>query len=374
MEDNKINQGHNEERFKPVQRMFNEDHREQSEVGKAAPSEVLNKPKKRKRKINHWKLASAVLAILLVLAVFTLNSGSSSPNGELSEGEAAAKTVSFINTNLLQGQAVAKLTSVEEDAGLYNLKLNIDGQVVDGYITKDGKYFFPQMISLEENPAEEQAAPAPTPTPAPEITKSDKPIIELFVMSHCPFGTQAEKGILPVIEGLGDKVDFEIKFVNYAMHGEKEVLEQMNQVCIQEEQNDKFFDYLVCFLDSDDGEKCLAEVEVDTMKMETCVAALDEEFKITELLADQATWNGGKFPQFPVHDAECKQYGIQGSPGLVVNGQSVSSGRSPAEYLATVCAAFNDVPAECDVELSTQSFSPGFGYEVSDTATTASCS
>ncbi|MBU1622296.1 MAG: thioredoxin family protein, partial [Nanoarchaeota archaeon] len=85
-----------------------------------------------------------------------------------------------------------------------------------------------------------------------------------------------------------------------------------------------------------------------------------------------ATWSGGRFPQFPVHDQECNEYGIQGSPGLVINGASVSSGRSPAEYLTTICAAFNEVPEGCDAELSAQSFSPGFGYEVG-AASEASC-
>ena len=29
--------------------------------------------------------------------------------------------------------------------------------------------------------------------------KLEKPIVEAFVMSHCPFGTQIEKGMLPVV-------------------------------------------------------------------------------------------------------------------------------------------------------------------------------
>ena len=36
--------------------------------------------------------------------------------------------------------------------------------------------------------------------------KKEKPEVELFVMSHCPFGTQIEKGMLPVARLLGDKI------------------------------------------------------------------------------------------------------------------------------------------------------------------------
>ena len=43
------------------------------------------------------------------------------------------------------------------------------------------------------------------------VPKSDKPLVELFVMAYCPYGTQAEKGLIPVIELLGDKIDASIK-------------------------------------------------------------------------------------------------------------------------------------------------------------------
>ena len=83
---------------------------------------------------------------------------------------------------------------------------------------------------------------------AAEVKKNDKPTVELFVMSHCPYGTQIEKGIIPAIEALGDKVDFNLKFCSYAMHGEQELREELNQYCIQKEQKDKLLPYLKCFL------------------------------------------------------------------------------------------------------------------------------
>ena len=73
-----------------------------------------------------------------------------------------------------------------------------------------------------------------------DLVKADKPKVELFVMSHCPYGTQAEKGMIPVVELLKDKISFEVKFVDYAMHGKKELDEQLRQYCIQKEQKAKF--------------------------------------------------------------------------------------------------------------------------------------
>jgi len=325
------------------------------------PKESKKKPK---RKTDYWKLATLVLIVLLGISIFT--NGFSTGSG-LSKDEAAAKTLDFVNTNLLQGQT-ATIKSVTEEKGVYNLKLSVTGQEVDSYITKDGVLFFPQVINMEEGIPQPPAQPQ---TP-PEVTKSDKPEVELFVMSHCPYGTQAVKGMIPAVEKLGDKIDFDLKFVYYAMHGEVEVNEQMNQVCIQEEQNDKFNDYLKCFLENGDGQACIDLIEIDETKLTACVERIDAEFGMTASLEDQSTWLSGRFPLFNVHKEDNELYDVGGSPSLVINGQSVSSGRSPADYLITICAAFNEAPEECDAELSATPYSAGFGYDIG-ADTIASC-
>ena len=323
--------------------------------------------KKKEAKLNLWKLATAVLAaILIVTIVFQFIGGS-----ELTKEEAGVKTVQFVNQNLLQGQAVAKLESVVEDGDLYNVKLTISGQEVNSYVTKDGELFFPQAMKTSE----EAAASTPAAQQeAPEVVKSDKPEVELFVMSHCPYGTQAEKGILPVVNLLEDDIDFELKFVYYAMHGQTELDEQLKQVCIQDEQNAKFNDYLACFLEDGETERCLTETSIDTAKMESCVAKLDAQYKVTELFGDQSTWLSGRYPLFNVHKTENEAYGVGGSPTLVINGEQVSAARSPAAYLTAICAAFNDAPEACENAegVSSETYSPGFGYEVG-AATAASC-
>ena len=315
-------------------------------------------------KLNSWQIASGLLTLLLIASIFT--QGFSFSN-DLSGEAAADKALVFINDNLLQGQVEAELKEISEKAGLYSLSLNIQGQEMESYVTKDGALLFPQAISLEEI-AGTATVPAAQQAAVPEVVKSDKPIVELFVMSHCPYGTQAVKGILPVAEKLGDKIDFEIKFVYYAMHGKKELDEQLNQECIKREQNDKFNAYLTCFLGSNsgsvaEGQACLTEVGVDESKLSTCVTKLDTEYKITEQFEDQSTWLNGRFPLFDV-DAELNtKYKIKGSPGLIINGESVNSERSPAAYLASICAAFNEAPEECETEMSTTAYSPGFGYQ-----------
>ncbi len=329
--------------------------------------EVHHEKKVKIKKSSMWMMISGVLAVLLIISVTTGGFKGGMTSGKtLSAQEAANNAISYINTNLLQPGTTAELKDVEEADGLYNIKMEIGGTEYDSYVTKDGGLLFPSAVDMTE----EIATPETTTPEAPAgLVKSDKPVVELFVMSHCPYGTQAEKGMIPVVELLGNKIDFEVKFVNYVMHGEKEVLEELNQYCIETEQNAKYLDYLKCFLKEGDGAGCLAEVKVDTAKLEACTKKADTEFEITENLKNPS----GTYPAFLTHDAECKEYGVRGSPTLIINGAEVSSSRSPAAYLATICGAFNEAPAECDEELSTANPSSGFGYEATGAATAAQC-
>jgi hypothetical protein len=146
-----------------------------------------------------------------------------------------------------------------------------------------------------------------------------------------------------------------------------EVEEQTNQYCIQQEQNDKFWDYLTCFLEEGDGASCLDSVGIDKAMLSSCYARTDESFDITKNLEDQSSWLSGRFPLFNIHKDLNDQYGVQGSPTLVINGQVVQVGRDSASLLNAVCASFNDAPELCSTELSSAQPSPGFGF---GTATT----
>ncbi|MCF7861234.1 hypothetical protein K9M79_03225 [Candidatus Woesearchaeota archaeon] len=202
------------------------------------------------------------------------------------------------------------------------------------------------------------------------MEKKTVPTVEAFVMSHCPFGTQIEKGLIPVQELLGDKIDFKIKFVNYAMHGDKEIYEQLNQYCIQEEQTDKYMTYLKCFLKDGQSDACLIEADIDAEALKECTDEVDTEYQITANFNDKTTWMGN-YPPFKVNEKEVQQYGVRGSPGLVVNGVLVSSARDPQSLLETICQGFTTKPAECSQSLDTTNPSSGFGFEAGSAAASA---
>lgn len=291
----------------------------------------------------------------------------------LSMEEATAKADEFINNNLMPAGQKATIKEVVEEYGLYKIVVDAgSGQDINSYMTKDGKTFFPQAMDIEE--IESASVGGDEQGPVSEVTnKKDKPKVELFVMSHCPYGTQIEKGILPVLETLGDKIDFELKFCSYAMHDKKELDEQLRQYCIQKEQPDKFLSYLKCFLEDDNYERCLKEVNINTTNLNSCVTAADKEFKVTELYNDKSTWSGGRYPLFNVYKNDNTKYGVQGSPTLVINGERISSDRDAASLLSTICSGFNSQPEECQTELSAVTPAPGFGFEGSGSGASGEC-
>jgi len=206
----------------------------------------------------------------------------------------------------------------------------------------------------------------------PEVPKSDKPEVELFVMSYCPYGLQMQKAYYPVLELLGKSANFEVKFVDYIMHDKVEIDENTRQYCIQKEQSAKYLAYIKCFTAKDDYKGCLKEAEINENQVNKCVASADKEFGIAAKYEDQSSWLSGVYPIYPVHSDLNEKYGVAGSPTLVINGNQVDVSRSPEAVKQAVCAAFNNPPSECDTQLSTQSASPSFGTAVG-ASTDASC-
>jgi len=203
------------------------------------------------------------------------------------------------------------------------------------------------------------------------MAKTDKPVVEAFVMSYCPYGTQIEKGLIPVANLLKDKINFSVKFCDYAMHGKKEVDENLLQYCIQKEDNGNYLNYLACFLNASDSTGCLKTANVNADKVNACVKSADQQYQVTELYNDQSKWISGNYPPFNVYKDLNDKYGVQGSPTLVLNGVVMEGvGRDPASLLKAICSTYKTAPAECNQTLSSASPSAGFGYSTTDSAST----
>jgi hypothetical protein len=311
-----------------------------------------------------------ILLALFIISMATGGFGGSkkgTTGKTLSQAEVQAKTETYLKT-LVQGQTVS-IDSITDAGDLYALKLTVAGKQYDSYVRKDGSILFPSGVDMTQAiPAAAAQTQAPTVVP-----KTDKPAVELFVMAYCPYGTQAEKGILPAVRALGDKIDFKVRFVYYSMHGQKEVTENLVQYCIQKDQPAVYEKYLACFLNASDSPGCVKSTGVDQTKLSACTAAADTQFNVTKNFNDQSTWLSGQYPKFDIDAALNTKYGVGGSPTLVINGVQSNAGRDSASFLSGICGAFNNAPAECQTALSAVSPGPGFGYDTTSAATAAGC-
>ena len=64
---------------------------------------------------------------------------------------AKEKAQTYINTVLSQDGSIATVTAIAEDGDLYKLTISIPegDNVIESYMTKDGKKFFPQALDMD---------------------------------------------------------------------------------------------------------------------------------------------------------------------------------------------------------------------------------
>jgi len=281
---------------------------------------------------------------------------------------AKGKVEQFIKENTPNaGEGITVKETVKDDAtGLYKVTIDANKQEIIAYITKDGSKFFPQSIDMNAKAADSATKQAQAPEKTEAENKTDVPVVDLFVMSYCPYGLQMEKGVLPAVEALGNKIKFNLKFVDYTLHGPKEVTENVNQYCVEKTQPAKLNAYLKCFWKSSTGTSagCMKTVGINAATIATCVADTNKKFSPTE-------------KAMGLDKEETVKFGVQGSPTLVINGTTVASGRDSASVLKAICSGFTTAPKECQAKLS--AVSPGAGFDdqaaaaASGSAPAASC-
>jgi hypothetical protein len=175
------------------------------------------------------------------------------------------------------------------------------------------------------------------------------------------------------------------------MHDKEEIDENLKQYCIAEQQEEKFSDYLKCFVVDGDSEKCLTQTLIDATKLTACISGIDTQYRITEQYNDKSTWLSGYYPLFGVHADLNDKYGVGGSPTIVINDITIVSNaqqcpegdfacvvisgldRSPESFKTAVCSAFDLEPEECAQTLSSDSPVPSFGAGTSASSDGAQC-
>ncbi len=297
-----------------------------------------------------------------------------------SKEDVAAKTIQYINENFLKAQnAEAKLTDINEySPDLYQVNFDIyqagaksnSGSV---YSTKDGEtVVLGSVLKLNEPlPVPEQPATTnnePTAkTKCEDITKTAVPKLEAFVVSNCPFGLQMQRILVPVAKLLGgDKADIEVKYIGniaggkiQSMHGDAEAQENLKQICIREEQKDKYWDYIACYINAGDSAGCSKEAKIDETKLSSCISDPTKGLAYAQKDFDAAN-----------------AYQVSGSPTLLLNGEKASEfgfgGRTPEAVKTLTCCGAATKPTECNTALSTTEAVTSFS-STSTGSTSGSC-
>ena len=302
-------------------------------------------------KPNPWMLATIALAvILLIVSVKAALIGGIV--GTVSKSEAGIKVTSLINGYFVQdGSAV--LNSVTEESGLYKVTLEYNTNQIPVYLTKDGKsLILPNgIVSVSEIEASAKNTNGNAQAPA-NLPKTDKPTVELFVMSFCPYGVKAENNILPVIALLKDKIDFKVKFIAsvngntidqvQSLHGLNEAKEDARQLVIMKYYHEQFYDYLKKF-----NENCYS-VSSDAAKLDECWKKAAAELGMDTKKIETAAYGEEGIALLKQNEADANKYGVSGSPTFVINGvksDAIYSGTAATQQ--AICSAFNAVPSEC---------------------------
>lgn len=201
--------------------------------------------------------------------------------------------------------------------------------------------------------------------------KVDKPVADLYIMSYCPYGLQAQKWYLEVMSKLWKVADINVKFVPYIMHGKKEAVENVVQYCIQKEEPEKYVSYLKCFLQEEWKETvCIKEASIDEEKLKTCIAKTNETYKIEEKVADSSK----QFPDFDIDATEAQQVWVEWSPTFVLNGIKIENiWRDAQSYAKAICSSFKNTPQECEETFQNITFDPMFGFTSNGANANSAC-
>lgn len=137
----------------------------------------------------------------------------------LSSQEAGEKAVAYINENMLEKGTSASLINVKEKSGMYKIHFKIQEREHDAYVSKDGKFLFPQAIDLEKTSqvAGEQTEERPEYPKTigdflvldkEECFEDEKPLVYFFGHTGCPHCKWEEPVMKKATDKFGDLIVF----------------------------------------------------------------------------------------------------------------------------------------------------------------------
>ncbi len=257
------------------------------------------------------------------------------------------------------GMVVENIGPLTEKSGLYEFTIKFadtPDEFTSG-ITKDGQLFFVDMsLEVEQLMAEIESGAMATPAPSvtcETITKSDSPMLDVYVSSDCSYCPQIEQEMAAAIEQAPELANhFNLRYVGgLDENGEPISLfgdpaggeENMRQVCIRDTDPTNFWSYIDCkAVEGSDAATCMAEAGVNTAAIDTCMT---DGTGVAAIAADQVLADGNA---------------VQGTPSLFVNGSEPVSefdfgGRVSDAFKEIVCCGSTTEAGFCSQTLESPS-------------------
>lgn len=224
---------------------------------------------------------------------------------------------------------------------------------------KDKAIIVAKLKEIEPKLNISKVVPPPPPKLTPEqvcanMTKSDLPLLQAFVVSKCPFGLQMQRIMADtIIESEKTEEYLKVMYIGSvdadnntitAMHGNVEAQENLRQICIREEQPDRYWDYLRCYMREGKTADCLISASVDVDELDSCTNDSARGLVYAQEDFDMAN-----------------KFRITGSPTMVMNDEIVkehnfatdtTNARSPQALKELLCCGFNEKPSFCSQELN----------------------
>jgi glutaredoxin len=214
-------------------------------------------------------------------------------------------------------------------------------------------------VNLSAGPATQTAAETPAPV------KSARPVVDLYVMSYCPYGTQAETVMRPVVDLLGSRADIRVRYITTvtgstidsvdSLHGAPEAQEDLRQACINKYYPEKFWPYLSAF-----NSACYPSWQ-DAAALAACRKNTTASLGIDQQTIDTCAGGAEGIALLKADEAACDRDRATASPMLFINGVKYSGARTPEAFKQAICNSFETAPSECSTVLSSTSASASGG-------------
>ena len=179
-----------------------------------------------------------------------------------------------------------------------------------------------------------------TAAPAAALAAGEKVTLDLYVMSMCPYGVQAENGLFPAVKSLGRSVELNLHFIAgelpavaasaetkpafSSLHGQPEVDENIRQACMMKHYPQSYMDYILernKAIKNPNWQAAVVAAGGDAVKIEACMSGPE----------------GAALHSVNIKAANGKNIGS--SPTIFIEDKPYTGGRSVRAFTLALCDA-----------------------------------